>query len=485
MDTIKNKIGEIKKDFNTRLDARLPGTTMTKIAQNMRKEADLNRKVEDMNTRLTKGEKDSIISVSLGESTSEGEKVLNIQVSKVMVPEIAFTKPPAFDSIDLIKIAAAKLESNDKLKKFHVAAVELKLNEKRKKLDKNIKNKFGPIGKQYKVFSHFSQMRQISANEMSLGNLERGQPSTIKPPKANVIFQPKRNYPKNLDKNLLDLMYATPKPDEKKLLGRSIAFFKDPRDSVINKRIAKNYRNAKNLAKKPATTEAALPVMAFENLTEGKQEKPKQTKRRFRYKLLAKRKLDLNEDKEEYMPTQSTTSSQSAIPTLEEAEFKVDPNITFHGEPVIPKDEPIDWDSLSLPDLNIPIYAKPRKTKKRVVRMVKDVKLQSKSMAKPKPIVNKGDQLFICDIKEFSNNKYVFISNNMGGHSIERCHKLHGYPSTKRDGKSSTSFSRSKTNEQSCALAHLSTPIGPPTIRGQAMNVNLPRLSTEHLDCLA
>ena len=45
---------------------------------------------------------------------------------------------------------------------------------------------------------------------------------------------------------------------------------------------------------------------------------------------------------------------------------------------------------------------------KKAVKMVKPIKLQSKSVAKPKPIINKGDQLFICDIKEFSDiNLYL------------------------------------------------------------------------------
>ncbi|KAL8148041.1 hypothetical protein AgCh_005398 [Apium graveolens] len=263
--------------------------------------------------------KDSIIPVSQRESTSEGEKVLNIQVSKVIIPATAFTKPPSFDSIDLIKIVAAKLESNDKLKKLDVTSVELELNKNGRNLMKTSRRSL------VQLVSNTSQRETIQRNK----------------------------------KNPLDLMYETPKPDKKKLLGSSITFFKDPRDSVLKKRIAK-------------------------------------------------RKLDFNEDKEEYMPTQSTTTSQLAIPILEEAEFKVDPNITFHDEPVIPNDKPIDWDSLPLPDLNIPIYAKPKKIKKRAVMMVKPVKLQSKLVAKPKPIVNKPDQLFICDIKEFSDiNLYI------------------------------------------------------------------------------
>ncbi|KAL8124235.1 hypothetical protein AgCh_012030 [Apium graveolens] len=93
---------------------------------------------------------------------------------------------------------------------------------------------------------------------------------------------------------------------------------------------------------------------------------------------------------------------------MDQSEFKIYPDIIFHGEPVIPKDEPVDWESLPLPDLNIPIQTKPRKTKKRAIKKVKPIRLESKALVKPKLTINKGDQLFICDIKEFSDiNLYL------------------------------------------------------------------------------
>ena len=42
---------------------------------------------------------------------SEGEKQLNIQISKVIVPTITFIKPPVTDSIDLINEAAANIRA--------------------------------------------------------------------------------------------------------------------------------------------------------------------------------------------------------------------------------------------------------------------------------------------------------------------------------------------------------------------------------------
>ncbi|KAL8135217.1 hypothetical protein AgCh_010038 [Apium graveolens] len=134
-------------DFVARLDARLPGAIMTEIARKLRKEADLNRKVEAMVSRLTtveksvakilanqeaqnallqqlvdaqlptshqldankKGEKDSLIPGSQGDSSSKGEKLLNIQVSKVIVPTIAFTKPPSMNSIEQLQAISSSL----------------------------------------------------------------------------------------------------------------------------------------------------------------------------------------------------------------------------------------------------------------------------------------------------------------------------------------------------------------------------------------
>lgn len=82
---------------------------------------------------------------------------------------------------------------------------------------------------------------------MSLGNLERGQSLYITSPKANKVFKLKRNYPKSSEKNHLDLVFETPRPDEKKLLARSIAFYKDPSYSVLKRRIAKIYINGKEI----------------------------------------------------------------------------------------------------------------------------------------------------------------------------------------------------------------------------------------------
>ncbi|KAL8120932.1 hypothetical protein AgCh_017929 [Apium graveolens] len=254
---------------------------------------------------------------------------------------------------------------------IQIAATELELKEKWKNIDEKIGNNFGQITKPDKLVKHFTQLRPILINEMSLRNLEKGQPSARRLLLANVILQPKKNYPKNPSKIPLDLVYETSKPDEEKLLGRSITYHKDARDSVLKKRNTKIYRHGK-----------LIRVMAgHPQFVEAKKEEK------------SKEEAGFDEEKEEYMPTQSTTTSRPTLPTMEQAEFKVYSDINFHGKPIFPEDEPIDWESQPIPDLNIPIPTKPKKTKKRVVKQAKPIRIQSKALAKPKPTINKGETI--------------------------------------------------------------------------------------------
>ena len=62
-----------------------------------------------------------------------------------------------------------------------------------------------------------------------------------------MILKPKNHSSKHSTKNPLDLVYAAPQLDEKKLLGHSIPHIKDPRDSVLKKRIVKVYRHGKEI----------------------------------------------------------------------------------------------------------------------------------------------------------------------------------------------------------------------------------------------
>ena len=116
-----------------------------------------------------------------------------------------------------------------------------------------------------------------------------------------------------------------------------------------------------------------------------------------------------DEELEDQFPKKHTTTTQTSKPSVVFEEFKVvDPTRNIHGEPIIPKDEPVDWDSFLIPELNFPIFNKPKKTKTRAIKKVKPVTLKSKTLVKSQSTVNKGDTLYICDIKEFSDiNLYL------------------------------------------------------------------------------
>ena len=116
-----------------------------------------------------------------------------------------------------------------------------------------------------------------------------------------------------------------------------------------------------------------------------------------------------DEEMEDYIPKKPTTSTQTSKPSVVFEEFKVvDPTRNIHGEPMIPKNKTVDWDSLSILELNFPIFNKPKKTKTRARKKVKPVTLRSKTLTKSQSTVNKGDLLYICDIKKFSDiNLYL------------------------------------------------------------------------------
>ena len=115
-----------------------------------------------------------------------------------------------------------------------------------------------------------------------------------------------------------------------------------------------------------------------------------------------------DEELEDQFPKKPTTTTQTSKPSVVFEEFKVvDPTRNINGEPIIPKDEPVDWDSLPIPELNLPIF-KTKKTNTRASKKVKPVSLKSKALTKSQPTVNKRDLMYMCDIKEFSDlNLYL------------------------------------------------------------------------------
>ncbi|MDV3191322.1 MAG: hypothetical protein Q8832_02710, partial [Candidatus Phytoplasma australasiaticum] len=68
-----------------------------------------------------------------------------------------------------------------------------------------------------------------------------------------------------------------------------------------------------------------------------KMQEESQQKRRFRYKLHSKRKVNFDEEGlEDQFPKKSTsTTTQTSMPSVAHEEFKIDPSKNFHGEPII------------------------------------------------------------------------------------------------------------------------------------------------------
>ncbi|KAL8148108.1 hypothetical protein AgCh_005451 [Apium graveolens] len=252
--------------------------------------------------------------------------------------------------------------------------------------------------------------------------LERGQYSCIKSPKAEMILKPRVNYSKSSLKNPLDTVFETPKPDGKKLLSRSIAFYKDPADSASKRRIVKIFRNGKEICviaghpqfaqakreekarlKQEKNSSQQIPSQPPEATESRKQsEEQKKSPRKKELARRTKRKLDIVdkelEDQFPQVPTPATTQASKSSVVFEDIKV-VDPYRNIHDEPIVPKDKPIEWDNIPIPDFSLPILSKLKRTKSRAVKKVKLSPLKSKLVVKAQPKVNKGDFLYLCDIK--------------------------------------------------------------------------------------
>ncbi|KAL8113421.1 hypothetical protein AgCh_020652 [Apium graveolens] len=165
VNTIKGNIDEMKKAISDKMDSKLPEAAMLDIKRQLRKNSDLATKMDALDTRMSameasltaihphQAQQTDLLQKLVAAQTSsspqlddnkkwekgpsEGEK-LHIQISKVIVPTIAFTKPPLTDSIDLINEAAASLRAaeREQLKPINW-----------EKIDEDIQKKFGLVKK--------------------------------------------------------------------------------------------------------------------------------------------------------------------------------------------------------------------------------------------------------------------------------------------------------------------------------------------------
>ena len=133
-----------------------------------------------------------------------------------------------------------------------------------------------------------------------------------------------------------------------------------------------------------------------ESVVEEKDEERKKWQKGQRTKAKAKRWYD--DDKIEETETKS-----HPLPSIPEP-FTIYPNFNIHGEPIIPKEEPIDWDNIKLATFitSLPPMKKQKKGSKKSVPPKTSKKFTQKYPHKPKPQITKDDYVHICDIKEFS-----------------------------------------------------------------------------------
>ncbi|KAL8108799.1 hypothetical protein AgCh_025042 [Apium graveolens] len=155
-----------------------------------------------------------------------------------------------------------------------------------------------------------------------------------------------------------------------------------------------------------------IPSQPSEAIESKKQvEQQKKSPRKKELAKRTKRKLDIvDKELEDQFPKESTSSTtQASKPSVVFEDIRVaDPYKNIHGEPILPKDEPIEWENIPIPDFNLPILRKPKRTKSRAVKKVKLSPLKSKSQVKAQSKVSKEDYLYLCDIKEFSDlNLYL------------------------------------------------------------------------------
>ncbi|KAL8094885.1 hypothetical protein AgCh_036413 [Apium graveolens] len=327
--TMKSDIEEMKKAISHKMDYKLPEATMLDIKRQLRKNSDLATKIDALDTRMSPMEA-SLTAIHLH------------QVQQTdLLQKLAAAQTPSSNQLDDNKKGekgptAANIRAADK-EKLSLVNWE--------RIDEDIQKKFDLVKEPVKSAIHHSQVKQISVNEMSMNYLENGQSSCIKSPKAEIILKPRVNYSKSSLKNPLDTVYEIPKPDEKKLLSRLIAFYKEPADSASKRRIAKIFKNGKEIC-----VVAGHPQFA-------------QAKREEKARL---KKLDIvDKELENQFPKESTpTTTQASKPSVVFEDIKVvDPYRNIHGEPIVPMDEPVEWKNIPIPDFYFPILNKPKRTK--------------------------------------------------------------------------------------------------------------------------
>ncbi|KAL8145899.1 hypothetical protein AgCh_003872 [Apium graveolens] len=453
---ILQDIADLKSYNAEKLDSVIPYGTMQDLLGRLRKESDVDKRLARLENRVQIIE-DSMVTILQNQQTQtnllmqlanaqgltptlddnkkgenkgkgEGEPSTTVQISQVLV-SVIITSPiiqikGKLDGIDLIQIAAA----------------ELQVKEQRKKIDEKMQQIFGSTTSQSQSVKHNTKVESIIMELKPVGRNKVGETSSmdLKP----MVLKPNNRSNKDSTKNpLKEVDFPLPKADEDKLLGRSISYLKETMDVAVRRNMAIIFREGKSIcmmqghpkfsiAKREETRrlkEEAKQLKAdkraqakldkqlkssqaeeqkeiedksedevmgdmvgteMEERSKGREEWQKGNRK----KVNAKRKMvDKTEE------TQSISKPPPSIPKP----IMSDPFMNIHGETIIPKEEPIDWDTIKLPTF---LTSSPpsKKQKRRIKSTPSRASIKFTQKPKPKPQASKDDYVHICDIKEFS-----------------------------------------------------------------------------------
>ncbi|KAK1355814.1 hypothetical protein POM88_049070 [Heracleum sosnowskyi] len=459
---IKDSISNLRDATDRRLDEKLPLHTVSMMSRFFTKEPEVSSSLKTLSSRVDKVEAtlshmqkeqekqtrlltqllaaQGIPIISLDDN-KKGEKTkeLEIQITKVLVPAIYLPEEPLAmgefgtkkkDGIDLIQEASMRMKLAEQIKD-HWSNIEAKV----KKLADTAKassvqaTSIPPSTNAMVIVQMEPQFKISYAIEpLQHGILqdsrnEKGQSSCFRNVDARGISPISPVKPKG--KNIERIFYPPPKRDEFKVLGKLIIKCKESNHPSIRNQRAIIYRNSKEIciwvghpnfskAKAEESERAAMQALAVaqaledeetlqeEKSKDGAKEAEKARKSVRQPKARAKRNLDFDKEDSQDNAQASSTTYAHQIPADQPHEGKLacDPAhpVNFHDQPIMPKEEPIEFDEAYFPRF---LFEKdqPIKSKKRAVK-AKPVFVRKPQPQKPP--TNPEDCMYIADIREES-----------------------------------------------------------------------------------
>ncbi|KAK1365850.1 hypothetical protein POM88_041411 [Heracleum sosnowskyi] len=376
-----------------------------------------------------------------GEKSKELEhsKELDIQITKVLVLAISLPNEPLAigelgqkkkDGIDLIQEASMRMRLAEQIKD-HWSNIEARV----KKIAGTAKNS-NPSTDQPSTdamvvtsmewepqFKSSYVIEPLQHGVLQDSRSEKGQSSCFRNVDARGISPISPVKPKG--NNIARIFYPPPKPDEFKVLGKLIIESKESNHPSIRNKRAIIYRDNKEIciwvghpnfakAKAEESERTAMQALAVaqsledeETLQEEKakdeaKEAGKERKSVRQPKARAKRNLNFDKDDSQDTAQDSSNTSAHQIPVdlPHEGKLACDPAhlVNFHDQPIIPKEEPLEFDEAYFPKF---LFEKDQqmKTKKRAVK-AKPVFVRKPQPQKPP--ANPEDCMYIADIREES-----------------------------------------------------------------------------------